>query len=178
MTRFELKLSALALGAALICSGAPAFAQATSAQAAPVPPPADTFPLYLGNWVGEGTLVWKSDGSKERMKCTAVYAQPGAPDELSLKFDCKSDNYTIILDGVIESDSKGSVKGQWSERSRNIGGAAIGQAKEGRIRLRIESSAFGANLQMGVKADKQQVAIKFSGAGEEADTELLLKKAK
>jgi hypothetical protein len=165
MTRFESKLSALALGAGLLLTSLPAWAS-------------ETFPLYYGVWEGEGTIAWKSDGSKERMRCTATYGAGNAVDKLALKYDCKSDNYTISLDGTFEQDSKGNIKGQWSERSRNIGGTAIGQAKAERMRLRIESSAFGANLLMGVKADKQQLVIHSSGAGEEADIDIALKKTK
>src|ERR1044071_1997742 len=107
MTRFESFLSALALGAAMIGS-APAFAS-------------DTFPLYVGEWSGEGTISWKSDGSKERMKCLVTYTLGASSDDLALKFDCKSDNYVFNLDGTIEQSGE-NVKGQWSERSRNIGG--------------------------------------------------------
>jgi hypothetical protein len=164
MTRFESVLSALALGAAMIGS-VPAFAS-------------DTFPLYVGEWAGEGTISWKSDGSKERMKCAVTYALGPSSDELALKFDCKSDNYVFNLDGTIKQDGD-NVKGQWSERSRNIGGSAIGQVKGEMIRLRIESSsAFYANLQMVVKNNKQQVLIKSAGAGEEATSEFTLKKIK
>lgn len=165
MTRFKSIMSALALGAAMTGTSVPAFAN-------------DTFPLFFGDWAGEGTIAWKSDGSKERMKCTANYAQGTSADRLALKFDCKSDNYTITLDGTVQSEGDGQLKGQWSERSRNIGGSAIGQAKADRIRLRIESSAFGANLLMGVKNDKLQITIKSSGAGEEADSDIQLKRVK
>jgi hypothetical protein len=164
MTRFELTLSALALGAAMLGT-TPAFAS-------------DTFPLFVGEWAGEGTISWKSDGSKERMKCAVSYALGSSSDQLSLTFDCRSDNYIFNLDGKIEQNGD-NVKGQWSERSRNIGGGAIGQAKGDRIRLRIESSsAFYANLQIVVKKDRQQVQIKSAGAGEEALSEFTLKRLK
>jgi hypothetical protein len=163
MTRFESVLSALALGAAMIGTS-PAFAS-------------DTFPLFFGEWAGEGTIAWKSDGSKERMRCTASYAQGTSADQLSMKVDCKSDNYLINLEGSLEAAGDGQLSGRWSERSRNIGGTAIGQAKDGRLRMRIESSsAFYANLQMVVKNDRQQVQIKSAGGGEEATSEITLKK--
>lgn len=164
MTRFESILSALALGAAMIGS-APAFAS-------------DTFPLFVGEWAGEGTIAWKSDGSKERMKCTAIYTPGSSSDDLGLKFDCKSDNYVFNLDGTIKQDGN-NVEGRWSERSRNIGGTAIGQVKAEMLKLRIESSsAFYANLQMVVKNGKQTVQIKSAGAGEEALSDFTLKKVK
>jgi hypothetical protein len=162
MTRFEVTLGAFALGAGLFLTGLPASAN-------------DTFPLFFGTWTGEGTIAWKSDGSKERMKCTSTYAQGVSAEQLSLKFQCKSDNYVFDLDGKLDAGGD-QISGQWSERSRNIGGATIGQVKADRIKLRIESSAFGANLLMVVKDDRQQVQIKFSGAGEEADTEISLKR--
>lgn len=165
MTRFESILSALALGAAMIGTS-PAFAS-------------ETFPLFIGHWAGEGTIAWKSDGSKERIRCTATYEPGASVHDLLMKVDCKSDNYVFVLEGTIEASSDGKLSGRWSERSRNIGGTAIGQAKDGMLRMRIESSsAFYANLAMAVKKDRQQINIKSAGAGEEAASEISLKKAK
>lgn len=164
MTRFNWTLRALALGAAMI-GNAPAFAS-------------ETFPLFVGEWAGEGTISWKSDGSKERMKCTAVYTAGTSADNIALKFDCKSDNYVFNLDGTIKQSGE-TVEGRWSERSRNIGGTAVGQARAETLKLRIESSsAFYANLQMVVKNGRQQVNIKSAGAGEEATSDFVLKKTK
>jgi hypothetical protein len=164
MTRFESILSALALGAAMIGTS-PAFAS-------------ETFPLFSGHWVGEGTIAWKSDGSKERIRCTATY-EPGSASDMAMKVDCRSDNYVFVLEGTLEASPDGKLSGRWSERSRNIGGTAIGQAKDGMMRMRIESSsAFYANLAMAVKNNRQQVNIKSAGAGEEATSEISLKKAK
>ena len=62
------------------------------------------------------------------MKCTAGYAQGKDAAQLALKFECKSDNYHIVLDGTMDSSGDGQLSGRWSERSRNIGGTAIGRS--------------------------------------------------
>lgn len=145
-----------------------AFAQGVAA--------AQTFEPFAGQWEGVGTIRF-GDSAKERLRCTAKYDLANSSGrELMLAFDCKSDTYAFVLDGRVLADSNGTISGQWSETSRNVGGTAMGKVEGERFRVRIESSGFGANLLVGIQKDRQKVSIKSGGGGEEAEAQITLKK--
>ena len=137
---------------------------------------AQTFEPFAGEWEGVGSIRF-GDGAKERLRCTAKYDLPSSSGrELALAFDCKSDNYSFVLDGRVHADGDGTLSGQWSETSRNVGGTAIGKVDGERFRVRIESSGFGANLLVSIQKDRQKVSIKSGGGGEQAEAQITLRK--
>lgn len=154
----------LAMGGAMLLLAAHAFAAG------------DVFAPFVGEWDGDGTIQF-GGGAKERMRCTAQYDTRGTRGhELKLAFHCKSDNYAFELDGRVVADAKGSLTGQWTETSRNIGGTAFGKVEDERVRVRIEASGFGANLLILARDNRQRVNIKSLGGGEEAEAQITLRR--
>jgi len=132
-----------------------------------VPASAATGPFadFVGSWSGNGTLR-PSDGAAERIRCKANYRVHGATGhDIDLQLRCASDSYNFDLAGKFTADELNRVSGQWTERSRNIGGIAIGNAFGDRMQLHVESNAFTAELQMVTRSPKQRVTINSKGGG-------------
>ena len=135
-----------------------------------------TFEPFVGAWDGDGAIRF-GDGAKERMRCSALYElRQSSGRALHLSFNCKSDKYAFVLDGNVSSDASGTLSGQWSETSRNIGGTVIGKVRGQRFQVRIESSGFGANLVVVLQDNRQRINIDSGGGGEEAQAQITLRR--
>jgi len=154
-------LSAAALTGGLL------FALATATL--PVPPvwaASGPFADFAGNWSGTGTLR-PSGGEAERIRCNANYRQRGSSErEIDLQLKCASDSYNFDLVGQFAADESNQISGRWTERSRNVGGTAVGNARGERLQLHIESSGFAATLVMQTRNRRQSVSIDSQGAGQ------------
>jgi hypothetical protein len=132
-----------------------------------VPASAATGPFaeFVGSWSGNGILR-PSNGAAERIRCKANYRVQGATGhDIDLQLRCASDSYNFNLDGTFTADELNRVSGQWTERSRNIGGIAIGNAYGDRLQLHVESNTFTAELEMVTRGRQQRVTINSQGGG-------------
>lgn len=120
------------------------------------------FAGFAGSWAGHGT-VSLSDGSKERIRCRAVYTVAGSGSGLAQTLKCASDSYKIDLSSNITSQGGTDVVGTWSESSRNINGNLQGKAGGGQIEAFIEAAGFAANLNLTTRGNKQSVKINSKG---------------
>lgn len=121
---------------------------------------------FSGNWSGTGTLR-PQGGAPERIRCSATYrARGSSAHQVDLNLQCTSDSYNFHLAGNFTADAKNRVTGNWSERTRNIGGTTIGYARGDRLQLHIESSAFAATLNMVTRNRRQTVNIDSRGGGQ------------
>jgi hypothetical protein len=136
---------------------------------------AGAFAGLAGTWSGTGT-VSLSDGSKERIRCTATYQVDSAGISLHQTLRCSSDNYNFDL-GTDLADSGGSLSGQWTEHRRGVGGNIYGRGREGQMQVRAETNAYAVDLTLSTRADRQTVTLKTSG-GDIAAVNITLSRGK
>jgi hypothetical protein len=121
---------------------------------------------FAGSWTGTGTLR-PSNGAAERIRCNASYRQRGSSQhEIDLQLRCASDSYNFDLTGQFTADEQDQVSGRWSERTRGIGGTAVGNARGDRLQIHVESSGFAADLVMQTRNRRQSVTIDSQGGGQ------------
>lgn len=124
------------------------------------------FAGFAGSWSGTGTLR-PSGGQAERIRCNANYRQRGSSEhQIDLQLRCASDSYNFDLTGQFSADDNNQINGQWTERTRNVGGTAVGNAQGERLQLHIESSGFAATLVMLTRNRRQSVSIDSQGGGQ------------
>ena len=121
---------------------------------------------FAGSWTGTGTLR-PSNGAAERIRCNASYRQRGSSQhEIDLQLRCASDSYNFDLSGQFTADEQNQISGRWTERTRNIGGTAVGNAHDDRLQIHVESSGFAADLVMVTRNRRQSVTIDSQGGGQ------------
>lgn len=135
------------------------------------------FADFTGTWTGTGTLR-PSGGQAERIRCTATYRPRGASGhQIDLQLRCASDSYNFELVGQFSADDNNQIAGQWTERSRNIGGSAVGNARGERLQLHIESSGFAATMVMLTRNRRQSVNIDSQGGGQTIKASITLSRS-
>jgi hypothetical protein len=160
-------VSALAAGLLLLAGGL----GEDKASAAP-----GAFAGFPGSWAGTGTIRL-GNGNKERIRCTANYRVRGAAgQDVDLALKCASDNYKFELTGNFLANEGNQISGQWTERTRNIGGSVNGRARGERIQLHAESSGFAANLTLVTRDRRQAVTIDSHGGGERVEATITLRR--
>jgi len=121
---------------------------------------------FDGAWSGTGTLR-PSNGAAERIRCNANYRPRGSSQrEIDLQLRCASDSYNFDLSGQFTADEQNQVSGRWTERTRSIGGTAVGNAQGDRLQIHIESSGFAADMVMQTRNRRQSVTIDSQGGGQ------------
>ena len=143
------------------CLGAAALLYPPEAMAQSGP-----FADFSGKWSGTGTLR-PQGGSAERIRCNADYQPRGSGErEVDLQLRCASDSYNFDLTGQFTADEKNQITGRWTERTRNVGGTAIGNARGERLQIHTETSTFSADLDLVTRGKKQNVSIDSQGGGQ------------
>ena len=124
------------------------------------------FADFAGGWSGSGTLR-PNNGAAERIRCNANYRQRGSSQhEIDLQLRCASDSYNFDLTGQFGADEQNQISGRWTERTRSVGGTAVGNAQGDRLQLHIESAGFAADLVMVTRNRRQSVTIDSQGGGQ------------
>jgi hypothetical protein len=124
------------------------------------------FAEFPGSWSGNGTIK-PGDSPTERIRCTATYRVRGSTQhDIDLSLRCASDSYNFDLAGEFQADAGNQISGRWTERSRSIGGSAVGNAQGDRLQIHVESSAFSADLVMITRGRRQSVTIDSQGGGQ------------
>lgn len=124
------------------------------------------FAGFAGSWTGTGTLR-PSNSQAERIRCNANYRPRGSTEhEVELQLRCASDSYHFDLSGDFTADDNNQITGRWTERSRNIGGTAVGSAHGERLHIHVEASGFAADLVMLTRNRRQSVTIDSQGGGQ------------
>lgn len=127
---------------------------------------AGPFASLGGSWAGNGTIQ-PGNGTTERIRCNANYRPRGSSGtEVEIDLRCASDSYNFDLNGQFAADGSNHISGQWSERTRNIGGNAIGTARGDQIQVHVESGAFAADLSLTTRGQRQNVAINSPAGGQ------------
>lgn len=122
------------------------------------------FAAMAGRWAGGG-FVTLDDGSKERIRCRALYAVAGPTMEMTLT--CASDSYKFNLQASVV-DQGGVVTGTWTESSRNVGGNLQGRGGGGNFEVLASAGGFNANISLRTVGARQSIAMRadsqFRGA--------------
>ena len=106
-----------------------------------------------GKWSGGGTVTL-DDGSSERIRCRATYRVGGPNMEMTLT--CASDAYKFALQASVV-DQGGTVSGNWTETSRNVGGTLQGRGGGGNFQVLASTAAFTARISLRTAGNRQIV---------------------
>jgi hypothetical protein len=159
MTRFASFSTVALLGCSLLAFGSSALPRAAMAAGGP-------FTALTGSWSGTGSIQ-PGNGTTERIRCNANYRGRGSTGhDVDVDLRCASDSYNFDLTGQFTADGSDHISGQWTERTRNIGGNAIGTARGDQITVHVESGAFAANLSLVTRGRRQNVTIDSPGGGQ------------
>ena len=119
------------------------------------------FAGLAGSWSGAG-FISLSDGSRERLRCRATYRVAGGDRQLQQSLRCASDSYRFDLNSDIAND-RGTISGNFTETSRNIGGSIAGRASGGSISAVVQAAGFTANINVTTRGNSQSVSISSQG---------------
>lgn len=124
------------------------------------------FADFDGNWTGTGT-VRTAGNAPERIRCVATYRPRGSSQrEVDLQLRCASDSYNFDLVGQFSANANNEITGQWTERTRNTGGVAIGSGSGERLDVHVESAGFSAELALVTRNRRQSITIDSHGGGQ------------
>lgn len=124
------------------------------------------FAGFDGHWSGTGTIK-PADSPAERIRCEATYRPRGSSQhEIDLQLRCDSDSYKFDLAGQFQADEGNHISGNFTERTRGVGGSVVGNAQGPRMQFHVESSAFSATMVMTTRGRSQAVAIDAQGGGQ------------
>lgn len=155
MVSCVIKRSRIALLAGLIAATLASAAQAqTSAK--------DPFAGYTGSWSGGGKISL-TDGSVERLRCTAKYHVEEDGTLLVQSFDCASDSYKFDLENTIKA-SGSEITGTWIETTRSAQGMIAGRMTPGHVEGTVTGGAFSATFAFSERGNRQQIVIHVQGA--------------
>lgn len=122
---------------------------------------AGPFSPLAGNWAGNGTLTMS--GTRERIRCRAIYFVSSGGESLQQILRCASDNFIIdVHSDVVEID--GRLSGTWRETSSGVSGSLSGVARAGTIRGLISGLGVTASLSLITRGRSQYASINISGA--------------
>jgi hypothetical protein len=161
----HLKLTTASLAIALSLTATPILAQS-----APLGP----FAGLSGYWIGAGTVIM-SNGSRERLRCKAVYAVNDAGKALNQSLRCASDSYQLEISSNVIS-SGGAISGTWGEATRHATGNITGRASNAEIRATVAGAGFSAGVQVRLDGGRQSVSIRPTGGAEVADVSITMRK--
>jgi hypothetical protein len=124
------------------------------------------FADFNGSWTGTGT-VRTGGNAPERIRCVATYRPRGSSQrEIDLQLRCASDSYNFDLVGQFSANANNEITGQWTERTRNTGGIAIGSGSGERLDVHVESGGFAADLVLVTRNRRQSITIDSHGGGQ------------
>jgi hypothetical protein len=122
---------------------------------------AGPFSSLAGNWAGSGTLTM--GGTREPIRCRAIYFVSAGGSSLQQILRCASDNFIIdVHSDVAEID--GRLSGSWHESSSGVSGSLSGVARNGAIRGVITGLGVTASLSLITHGRSQFASINLTGS--------------
>lgn len=149
---------ALGFAALLVLS----LPQAAEAQAQRRVAQSGAFEPLIGSWSGEGTISL-GNGSRERVRCVATYAQGNDQDNLVSQLRCAGDSFKFEINTDIVNRG-GQISGTWLEATRSVTGTLSGTVNAGTIQGKFESAAFSASLSVAVQGKRQTATLSSPGS--------------
>jgi hypothetical protein len=134
------------------------------------------FADFHGHWSGSGTI--REEGSRpERMRCDADYRLlDSSAHQVDLDLKCDSDSYKFDLSGRFQADAHDQISGQWTERTRGIGGQGFGFARGNDVQVHVESGAFDATVFLVTRGRSQSVSINSHVGGKAIKASISLRR--
>lgn len=132
------------------------------------------FAHLAGSWSGGGTIA-TSNGTRERIRCQAVYRVGEAGNALQQDLKCASDSYKFHVISAVRAED-GRISGTWSETTRSVTGDVTGRAVDGEILATVTGAGFSAGLALITKGASQSVTIRPSGVTEVTEVAVSLHK--
>jgi len=124
--------------------------------------PAGPFAGLDGVWSGRGQ-IHLSDGRRESLRCRATYQVDADAKAMHQVLRCASDSSNFELRSDVESQGD-RISGNWSELTRSLAGKLSGQARRGRIDVRVQGDVFNAEVILVSVGDRQTVTISSPGS--------------
>jgi hypothetical protein len=112
-----------------------------------------------GSWGGGGVIKY-SDGSSERIRCSARYSGAGAATAMTIS--CSSSAHNVNISASLRGTG-GHVTGDWSESNLGVSGSASGKASPGQLTLGLGGGLSG-NMSVIYSGTHQSVVISVQGA--------------
>ena len=121
---------------------------------------AGPFEPLAGSWAGSGTLTMS--GTREGIRCRAIYFVSSGGQALQQILRCASDNFIIdVHSDVVEIDGK--LSGTWQETSSGVSGSLSGIVRGGTIRGFISGLGVTASLLLVTRGRSQYASINLTG---------------
>jgi hypothetical protein len=120
---------------------------------------ASPFDKIVGRWIGEGRLGIR-DSATEQVKCRVTYLRASSADELQQTIRCASGSGSIEVRSTV-THAAGTLKGTWTELSRNMQGELTGNVTPRGFRVYIKGESLNANMDIAVLGAKQVIEIQF-----------------
>jgi hypothetical protein len=111
-----------------------------------------------GSWGGGGVIKY-SDGSTERMRCSARYS---GGDAMAMTINCSSSARSVNISANLRNNS-GRVSGSWSEANLGVSGSASGKATPGHLNVGLGGGVSGS-MSVTFSGSHQDVGINVQGA--------------
>jgi len=136
---------------------------------------AGPFSTLRGGWDGTGKI--RIGDKTERIRCKASYDVQGSTDSnVGLTLTCASDSYKFDLAGNFQADESNHISGNWSERSRGVGGSATGTARGDQFQIHVDSQAFSGNVILVTRGNSQSVTIDTIGTEDKISATITLQR--
>src|ERR1700761_2521287 len=117
---------------------------------------AGPFEPLAGSWAGSGEL--SRSGTREVIRCRAIYFVSSGGQALQQILRCASDNFIIdVHSDVVEIDGK--LSGSWQETSSGVSGSLSGIVRGGTIRGFISGLGVTASLLLVTRGRSQYASI-------------------
>jgi hypothetical protein len=132
------------------------------------------FSSMAGYWAGSGTISMQS-GSRERIRCRAIYAVSSDGTALNQSLLCASDSYKIDVNSNVSEDG-GVLTGNWTETTLNATGIVSGRVEGPVIEAIVTGLGFTAALSLVTRAKTESATIRPSGGTDIVDVTVTLRR--
>jgi hypothetical protein len=146
-----------------------AISQSANAQRAQGP-----FTHLAGTWSGAGTIT-TTNGTRERIRCQAIYAVSDGGHGVVQNLRCASDSYKFFVASEVREEG-GRISGSWAETTRGVNGSLAGQATDSVIQGTVNGAGFTAGLSLVTRGSTQSVSIRPNGAADIIEVAVSLKR--
>lgn len=119
------------------------------------------FAGFAGSWSGGGTITIADSGT-ERIRCRGTNTVDPNGNILRQVLRCASDSYKFELTSNVTA-SGSSVRGSWSEATRNVNGTVEGTVANGQVSALVTANGYAATFSMTSRGNRQTVNISSKG---------------
>lgn len=120
------------------------------------------FTRFAGYWRGNGSIVM-DDGSREPIRCKAVYAVRPDGEALNIDMNCASDSYSVHILTQVAADGS-DFSGSWQETTRQAQGTVMGHISDsGDMSANLQTVGVSLKLAAHTYGARQSIIIRAQG---------------